>query len=74
MSNKMDKVDEEKLRTEVEALLEEELKQVEKEWLMYQIEKADAERQAHLRGEYTESDYQKDLALYLEVIKRQKQR
>lgn len=49
-------------------------KQARKEQRIWQKEKADAERQAHLRGEYTEADYQKDLAFYLEVLNSQKQR
>ena len=54
--------------------LDEMYKQAKKEAREWEKEKADAERQAHLRGEYTEADYQRDLALYQEALKRQKQR
>lgn len=59
---------------EVEKDLEPMYRQARKEWRQWKKEQADAERQAHLRGEYTEADYQRDLALYLEAVKNQKQR
>ena len=61
-------------RKQAEKDLEPMYKQAKKEWRMWQKEKADAERQAHLRGEYTEADYQKDLALYLDALQKSKQR
>ena len=74
MNEEIKEVDEEKLRAELEEFLEEKRKAVEKEWFMCQIEKAEAERKAHQRGEYTEADYQKDLALLNAVLARQKQK
>ena len=54
----------EKLFAEAEKEYEDMVKNAELEQMMFLFEKADAEREAHKRGEYTQADYEKEQDIF----------
>ena len=58
----------EKLLAEAEKEYEDMVKSAELEQIMFMFEKADAERKAHMRGEYTQADYEKEQAIFDAVM------
>ena len=74
MTKKRKEVSVESLLDEERKINEKKIKQLKKECLAYKKEREKEKRQARLRGEYTQEDLEKDLAILEEIIKQQNQR